>query len=97
MISVSARFFTSSKSSAAEVIDTVAIFLGGGTVTAPWMTVTSAPRSRAAAAIAKPILQELGLEINRTGSRCSRVGPADTHTFFPRSEERRVGQERGSR
>ncbi len=51
--------------------------------TGPAMSVTSAPASRAASATAKPILPELRLLMNRTGSIGSRVGPAVTSTRRP--------------
>jgi hypothetical protein len=45
--------------------------------------VTSAPASRAAAAMAKPIFPELRLLMKRTGSMRSRVGPAVSSTRLP--------------
>ena len=56
---------------------------GGRSVTGPEMSVTSAPRSRAASAMAKPILPEERLLKKRTGSIISRVGPAVTSTRRP--------------
>ena len=75
---------TAPRSSSAEVMCCTCMLAGSGRWTGPVMSVTCAPRSRAAWATAKPILPLLGLLINRTGSRYSRVGPAETTTFRPR-------------
>ncbi len=51
----------------------------------PAIKCTSAPASRAALAIAKPILPELRLVMPRTGSIASNVGPAVINTRLPAS------------
>ena len=57
--------------------------------TGPATSTTSAPAARAAAATAKPILPELRLLMNRTGSMRSRVGPAVMqHALTPASGPR---------
>ena len=53
---------------------------GVGKWTGPATSVTSAPASRAARAIAKPILPEEWLVMPRIGSSASKVGPAVTST-----------------
>src|SRR5512134_2838106 len=56
---------------------------GVGSDTGPATSVTSAPASHAARAIAKPIRPELALVMTRTGSIGSSVGPAVTSTRLP--------------
>ena len=56
---------------------------GGGSASGPATSTTSAPRRHAAAATATPMRPLLRLEMNRTGSMASRVGPADTRTRLP--------------
>ena len=58
---------------------------GVATFTGPATSTTRAPARRAASATAKPILPELRLVMNRTGSMRSRVGPAVTTTLRPAS------------
>ena len=58
---------------------------GVGRCTGPATSVTSAPASRAARAMAKPILPLLWLVMPRTGSMASKVGPAVTTTRWPSS------------
>ena len=53
--------------------------------TGPATSVTSAPASRAARAMAKPILPLDRLVMPRTGSIASKVGPAVTSTLLPAS------------
>jgi hypothetical protein len=56
---------------------------GVGRCTGPATRVTSAPASRAARAMAKPILPLEWLVMPRTGSIASKVGPAVTSTCWP--------------
>ena len=56
---------------------------GVGRLTGPATSVTSAPASRAARAIAKPILPLDRLVMPRTGSMASNVGPAVISTRLP--------------
>ncbi|MCY1524695.1 hypothetical protein D9M68_596410 [compost metagenome] len=58
---------------------------GVGRCTGPATSVTSAPASRAARAMAKPILPDEWLVMPRIGSSASKVGPAVTSTFCPAS------------
>ena len=58
---------------------------GVGRWTGPATSVTSAPASRAARAIAKPILPDEWLVMPRTASIASKVGPAVTSTWWPAS------------
>ena len=69
--------------SAADSIATIRTFSGTGAVVLPFTSVTSAPRSRAASASAKPIFPLESLVRKRTGSSRSRVAPAVTSTFSP--------------
>ena len=72
----SARESTASHSSAQETMGTNSTPAGAGRETGPETSVTVAPRSRAASAMAKPILPVERLVRKRTGSSISRVGPA---------------------
>ena len=56
---------------------------GLATSVGPLITVTSAPSAEAASASENPILPVDGLEIKRTGSIHSLVGPAETSIFLP--------------
>jgi hypothetical protein len=58
---------------------------GVGTLTGPATSATSAPASRAARAMAKPILPEEWLVMPRIGSSASKVGPAVITTLRPAS------------
>ena len=58
---------------------------GSGRSVGPATRITSAPRAYAASASANPIRPLDGFVSTRTGSMCSRVGPAVTRTVFPRS------------
>ncbi len=57
---------------------------GSGSSVGPETRITSAPRAYARAANAYPIRPLDGFVTTRTGSRCSRVGPAVTRTVLPR-------------
>ena len=67
----------------AVVASTTVTPRGGVTLMAPAMSVTEAPRSRAASAMAAPILPDERLPMKRTGSSGSRVPPALTTTCRP--------------
>src|SRR5207302_815669 len=56
---------------------------GSGRSEGPDTSTTSAPRAWAASAMAYPMRPLDGFVTTRTGSRCSRVGPAVTTTFLP--------------
>ena len=74
---------TASRMAAAVVASTTVTPRGGATLMAPAISVTDAPRSRAASAMAAPILPLLRLPMKRTGSSGSRVPPALTTTCSP--------------
>ena len=66
---------------------------GGSKETGPDTSVTCAPRCIATLASAYPILPVERLEIKRTGSIASTVGPAVTSTFLPsRSFSKRISR-----
>ena len=71
---LSARESTASHSSAQETMGANSTPVGAGRETGPETSVTCAPRSRAASAMAKPILPVERLVRKRTGSSISRVG-----------------------
>ena len=70
---------------------------GSGTSTFAAMTVTRAPRSSAASAIAAPIFPVERLPMKRTGSIASRVPPAVTTMWRPARSASRAGSTSGGR
>ena len=70
---------------------------GSATSTFAAMSVTRAPRSSAASAIATPILPVERLPMKRTGSIGSRVPPAVTTTWRPARSASRAGSTSGGR
>ena len=74
---------TASRMAAAVVASCTVTPRGAVTLMVPAIRVTLAPRSRAASAMATPILPLLRLPMKRTGSSGSRVPPALTTTCSP--------------
>src|SRR2546426_1162697 len=86
MISASAPFMTACTARCMSAVVSTRTALtpdGSGRSVGPTMRITSAPRVHAASERAIPMRPLDGLVITRTGSRCSRVGPAVTTTVRP--------------